>query len=109
MAEVWEAFDERLRRPVAVKLMASRGLDPVARQRFVREARSTARFSHPNAVTLFDAGEADGELFLVMELVRGTTLTERIAAGPLEPAEAARIAAATLDALDAAHAAGIVH
>ena len=107
---VYAARDERLHRDVAIKLVPAAHAEPVARQRFVREARSSAAFTHPNAVALFDAGEADGSLYLVMELVDGESLAERLAAhGPLGPAEAERIMAGVLSALAAAHVAGIVH
>ena len=109
MAAVWAAFDERLHRRIAVKLVPIAGLDAAERRRFVREARATARFRHPNAVTLFDAGEADGQLFLAMELVDGETLADRLAAGPLPVTEAVRIALQTLAALGAAHDAGVIH
>ena len=76
----------------------------------MREARSAAAFTHPNAVALFDAGESDGYLYLVMELVEGQSLADRLAReGPLEPAVAGNIAASVLAALAAAHAVGIVH
>ena len=84
--------------------------DPGAMQRFVREARSSAGFTHPHAVTVFDAGEADGELFIVMELVDGPSLAESIAdRGSLPEDDAVRIATQVLSALGAAHASGIVH
>ena len=77
---------------------------------FVREAQSAAGLSHPNAVAVFDAGEADGYLYIVMELVEGRSLANVLAeAGPLEPSQATAIAASVLAALGQAHAAGIVH
>ena len=107
---VYAARDERLHRDVAIKLVPTASAEPVARQRFVREARSAAAFTHPNAVALYDAGEAEGSLYLVMELVVGESLAERLAAhGPLGPADSERIMAGVLSALAAAHVAGIVH
>ena len=107
---VFAASDERLHRDVAIKLVPTMNAEPIARQRFVREARSAAAFTHPHAVALYDAGEADGSLYLVMELVEGQSLAELLAArGPLGPAESERIMAAVLSALAAAHGAGIVH
>jgi serine/threonine-protein kinase len=110
---VFAARDRVLDRAVAVKLVdaeAVRHRDPAGRERFLDEARSSAGFIHPNAVAVFDAGEADGSLYLVMELVEGETLADRVAGhGPLEPAAAAKIASDVLAALDAAHRAGIVH
>ncbi|HEX4981362.1 MAG TPA: serine/threonine-protein kinase [Ilumatobacteraceae bacterium] len=112
-ARVYRAIDRRLNRPVAVKVLdAGRvaSADPGAMKRFVREARSSAGFTHPHAVTVFDAGEADGELFLVMELVDGPSLAQLIAdRGQLPEDEAVRIATQVLSALGAAHASGIVH
>src|SRR3954447_22643593 len=78
-ATVYEARDRRLDRPVAVKLLPAVNAQPELRQQFVREARSAAAFTHPNAVALFDAGESDGYLYLVMELVDGQSLAERLA------------------------------
>ena len=110
MARVVEGHDARLDRRVAVKLLPADRIDPVGRERFRREARSSAGFSHPNAVATFDAGEADGYLYLVMELVDGPSLADRLArSGALDVDEAVRIADSILAALGAAHAAGIVH
>jgi hypothetical protein len=110
MATVVAARDLRLERPVAVKLVPVSGIDPAGRARFVREARSSAGFSHPNAVAVYDAGEADGYLYLVMELVDGPSLATRLAErGRLDVAEAVPIVNAVLAALGAAHAEGIVH
>ncbi len=110
---MYRAIDRRLNRPVAVKVLdAGRvaSADPGAMKRFVREARSSAGFAHPHAVTVFDAGEADGELFLVMELVDGPSLAQVIAdRGQLPEDEAVQIATQVLSALGAAHASGIVH
>ena len=79
MAKVYAAHDERLDRPVAVKLVPTAQAEPILRQRFIREARSAAAFTHPNAVALFDAGEADDFLYLVMEFVDGQSLADRLA------------------------------
>jgi serine/threonine-protein kinase len=112
-ARVYRAIDRRLDRPVAVKMLdASRieTADPEAKRRFVREARSSAGFTHPHAVTVFDAGEADGELFIVMELVDGPSLAAVMAdGGPMPEGDAVRIATQVLSALGAAHASGIAH
>jgi serine/threonine-protein kinase len=110
MARVVAAHDLRLDRPVAIKLAPASGIDRAGRERFVREARSSAGFSHPNAVAVFDAGEGDGFLYLVMELVDGQSLAARLAEhGPLDVDEALPITAGVLAALGAAHTAGIVH
>ncbi|MGI9030748.1 MAG: serine/threonine-protein kinase [Ilumatobacteraceae bacterium] len=110
MARVVRGRDTRLDRPVAIKLVPADAIDPAGRERFGREARSSAGFDHPNAVTAFDAGESDGYLFLVMELVDGSSLAELLATrGPLPFDEVVRIEDGMLAALGAAHAAGIVH
>jgi eukaryotic-like serine/threonine-protein kinase len=109
MGRVLLAHDRVLQRDVAVKLLTSTA-DAAARARFLREAQGAARLRHPNAVTVFDTGEADGQPYIVMELVRGITLDELIERdGPLEVQEATAITAGVLEALAAAHAAGLVH
>jgi tRNA A-37 threonylcarbamoyl transferase component Bud32 len=110
MGEVWEADDTVLGRRVALKVLVEElANDHRATRRFVREARATARLDHPNVARVYDFGRHGGAPFLVMELLEGETLAHRVAAGPLPPAEAARVAAAVADALDAAHQRGIVH
>jgi serine/threonine protein kinase len=114
MGTVWRAEDALLGRPVAVKeveLPAGAGAAPgVLRERALREARAAARLNHPGVVALHDVVEADGRLFLVMELVVAPTLRELVdRSGPLTPAAAARAGLQLVDALEAAHAAGIVH
>jgi serine/threonine-protein kinase len=107
--EVWHARDERLGRDVAVKLLGAEA-DPAFRERFTDEARRAATISHPNVVTVFDEGEDGPDAFMVMEHVRGRTLREVVSErGALTPIEAARIVAQVADALDAAHAAGVIH
>ncbi|NND73531.1 MAG: protein kinase [Ilumatobacter sp.] len=112
-AQVYEARDQVLARGVAVKLLngtAAASNDPAGRERFLAEARSTASFSHPGAVAVFDAGEADGDLFIVMELVDGRSLAHEIAErAPMPEADAVRIGSELLDALGAAHTVGMVH
>ena len=110
MGEVWQADDTVLGRRVALKLLVEElAADDRATRRFVREARATARLAHPNVARVFDFGRDGGAPFLVMELLEGETLAARLASGPLGPAEAARVAAAVADALEAAHQLGIVH
>jgi eukaryotic-like serine/threonine-protein kinase len=110
MARVVRARDLVLDRWVAVKLLPTGTVDATSRERFRREARSSARFSHPNAVATFDAGDDAGQLYLVMELVDGPSLAQVLARdGPLAVDAAVRIADGVLAALDAAHAAGLVH
>ena len=111
MGVVYSAVEERLDRPVALKLIAPRhAADAEFRERFERESRLAASIDHPNVVPIYAAGEEDDRPFLVMRLVKGTDLqkllTER---GRLEPSEAAALVAQVAAALDAAHAAGLVH
>ncbi len=112
-SRVHAALDERLGRQVAIKLLDAQlvaSADPAGRERFLREGPTSASFSHRNAVTIFDCGEDDGDLYIVMELVDGPSLAERIAKnGPLPVQEATDIASQVLAALSAAHAVGIVH
>jgi eukaryotic-like serine/threonine-protein kinase len=110
MGEVWEADDTVLGRRVALKVLVQElANDPRATRRFVREARATAKLTHPNVTRVYDFGRDGGVPYLVMELLEGDTLADRLAGGPLPPSEAARIGAAVADALDAAHRQGIVH
>jgi serine/threonine protein kinase len=115
MGTVWRADDALLGRPVAVKEVELPAGSPGAgstalRERALREARAAARLNHPGVVTLHDVVEADGRLFLVMELVESPTLRDLVErSGPLPPATAARVGLELLEALDAAHRAGIVH
>ena len=112
MASVWEAHDELLDRRVAVKVLAAHlGEDESARKRFAREARTAAGLSsHPNVVTIYDVGEQDGKSFIVMELVDGGTVADRLRAGDeISHRTALRWLGEAASALDAAHSAGIVH
>ncbi|WP_308293232.1 serine/threonine-protein kinase [Streptomyces sp. YS415] len=115
MGTVWRAHDELVDREVAVKQPRLPG-EPEdeayqrAAHRLYREARAAARVDHPSAVAIHDVVvEEDGLPWIVMELVRGESLHERLRGGPLEPAEAARTGLAVLGALRAAHTVGIVH
>ncbi|MCU1499266.1 MAG: Serine/threonine-protein kinase PrkC [Acidimicrobiales bacterium] len=114
MADVWEATDERLHRDVAVKVLRQDpGASPEdaerARRRFTDEGRLIARHSHPNIVSIFDAGEDAGRAYLVMEWLPGMTLADRLAAGPLGDDEARALMTDVLAGLGAAHRAGVVH
>src|SRR6187200_2315156 len=86
MGEVYKARDERLARDVAVKLLSAYSTDSTrARERFQREAQAVAALQHPNICTIYDIGEtADGQIFIVMELLQGETLQQRIGHGPLD-------------------------
>jgi eukaryotic-like serine/threonine-protein kinase len=109
MGEVYRARDTRLGRDVAIKVLPSDRLaDETRRQRFVREARAASALSHPHIVTIHEIETAGGIDFIVMELVPGRTLAERIRPG-MRLGEALRIAIAVADGLARAHAAGIVH
>jgi serine/threonine-protein kinase len=112
MASVWEAQDELLARPVAVKLLASHlSEDDRARQRFQREARAAAAVSnHPNVVTIYDVGEHDGRTFMVMECLTGGTVADKLRSGErIDPRTAMQWLHDAASALDAAHAADVVH
>ncbi len=112
MATVWEAHDELLDRDVAVKLLASHlGEDERARKRFQREARAAAGLSsHPNVVTIYDVGEHSSRVFMVMELMRGGTLGDRMKGGrSIDRSTAVRWLHEAAAAFDTAHEAGVVH
>lgn len=110
MASVYEAYDPQFQRPVAVKLLPREFLhDPEFRARFTREARTIAALEHPAIVPVYDFGEEDGQPFLVMRLMTGGSLTDRLANGPIPIDEAAEILKRIGSALDRAHSQGIVH
>ena len=115
MGAVYACIDEALEREVAVKsIRVPRGVKDAVRamlvERFEREGRLLASLSHPNVVRVHDVGREGGEPFLVMERVRGPSLRERIArSGPLSARDAARLGVELAGALEAAHAAGILH
>ena len=111
MATVYIALDERLDREVALKVMrADLAKDESFVERFRREARSAARLSHPNVVAVYDQGEDDGQVFLAMELVNGLTLRQVMhSEGPMTPRAALDIFDPILQALGAAHSAGLIH
>ncbi len=103
---VYEAWDGRLERPVAVKAIEQRG---EAGRRVLREAQAAARLNHPGIVTLYEMGEEDGNALLVTELVEGATLERLDAEGELSDREIGEIGADLCEALDHAHARGVVH
>ncbi|MFF9765082.1 serine/threonine-protein kinase [Streptomyces sp. NPDC014636] len=106
--DVHRGFDLRLKRAVAVKVFRA-GAEIDMEERFDHEAVILARLQHPGLVTVYDAGRHNGRAYLVMELIEGPTLKERIATRPLAPGEAADIGADLARALAHAHEAGIVH
>ncbi|MGH3443977.1 MAG: Stk1 family PASTA domain-containing Ser/Thr kinase [Nocardioidaceae bacterium] len=111
MATVYEATDRRLDRVCALKIMHSGlGDDDEFAARFVREARSAARLSHPNVVGVFDQGDDEGTVFLAMEYIPGHTLRDVIRKeAPLTPAKALALIDPVLSALATAHQAGLIH
>ena len=102
MGIVYEAFDEVLQRSVALKTILP-SADPQMRDRLMREARAAAAVSHRNICQIFEIGEHSGEPYLAMELLDGQALADRLADGPMPPAEAVSTAIAVLSALDALH------
>ena len=108
---MYRAKDQKLGREVAIKVLPDGfGEDPIRVARFVREARAAAALNHPNICAIHEIGEHDGRPFIVMELIQGQTLEARLSAqGRLECDEALELSTQLADALDAAHAAGIVH
>jgi hypothetical protein len=111
MGVVYRAHQPRLDRRVALKLIASSlAADPEFRRRFERESRLAAAIDHPNVIPVYEAGEVDGQLFIVMRLVEGADLGKVIAAeGRVEPRRAARLVRQLGAALDVAHERGLVH
>ena len=110
MGEVYRARDSKLGRDVAIKILPSHfTADPERRARFAREARLLATLNHPHIGAIYGLEESDGVAALVLELVEGPTLADRLARGPLPMSEALAIARQIAEALDAAHEKGIVH
>jgi serine/threonine-protein kinase len=111
MGVVYRAEHLRLGRPAAVKVVLPElAADPAFRERFAREARIAATLQHRHVVMVYDAGEADGVLYLAMQLVQGGDLAERLAEqGALDPVRALAICGQVAGALDASHAVGLIH
>ncbi len=109
MGVVYRAEDTRLNRPVALKFLAKEELGEAERLRFLNEARAAAAVRHPNICPIYDVDEVDGQIFIAMAYVEGTTLSRRAAKGPMELVEACRIGAQVAAGLEAAHRQGIVH
>jgi len=109
MGLVFRAWDERLHREVAIKLLHDDYTMPGMRERFLQEARAASALNHANICTVFDIGEQDHNPYLVMELLEGETVKDRVAFGALPAEEIVRYAIEISDALAVAHAKGIVH
>src|SRR6516225_7535721 len=110
MGKVYRARDTKLKRDVAIKTLPDEFSHDADRlSRFQREAEVLASLNHPNIAAIYDLQEADGARFLVLELVEGETLADRIARGPIPIDEALQIGKSICEALEAAHEQGIVH
>ena len=110
MGQVWQATDTQLNRQVALKILPDAfAADPDRLARFTREAQILASLNHPNIAAIHGIEEAEGTRALVLELVEGPTLADRIAKGPIPVDEALPIAKQIAEALEAAHEAGVIH
>ena len=109
MGLVFRAWDERLHREVAIKVLHDDYTMPGMRERFLQEARAASALNHPNLCMVFDIGEQDRNPYLVMELLAGETMKDRIARAAMSVEEIVRYSLEITDALAVAHARGIVH
>src|SRR5216684_6415970 len=102
MGEVYKARDSRLHREVAIKVLPDRFTNEAARERFQREARAASALSHPNICAIYDVGVAEGQPYLVMELLEGQTLRDYAGRQPAQPMVVIALGAQIADALEAA-------
>src|SRR6202022_4591960 len=110
MGEVYQAHDTKLGRDVAIKVLPADFINDVERlARFQREARMLAALNHPNIATIYGLEQSDGVHYLVMELVPGQTLAERVGAGALKIEEALKLGVQIAEALEEAHERGVIH
>ena len=110
MGIVYRAEDTKLERTVALKFLGAHLLnDEEAKQRFLREAKAAAALSHPNICHVYEIDEVDGKTFISMEFVKGETIEEQIARGPLAIRDALEVACQVALGLEAAHEASVVH
>ena len=109
MGLVFSAWDARLQRDVAIKLLREEYATPGMRSRFLQEARAASRLNHANICTIFDIGEQEGDPYLVMELLKGETIRARVTRGPMPVEDVLRVATEIADALIVAHERGIIH
>ncbi len=110
MATVYRAYDPLVKREVALKVIqGGLDVDPAFRERMIREAQAIAALEHPAVVPIYDFGESDGALYMVMRLMQGGSLKERLRRGPLSPEETLQVVRRLASALDEAHRLGIVH
>src|SRR5262249_11279357 len=109
MGDVYRAFDTKLNRPVAIKILSGDVADPAARRRFQREAQIASSLNHPHILTVYDVGEIDGRQYLVTEFVDGGTLRDWAKAAPRSWIEIVELLTGVADALAAAHGANILH
>ena len=110
MGQVWQATDTQLNRQVALKILPDAFADdPDRLARFTREAQILASLNHPNIAQIHGIEESEGTRALVLELVEGPTLADRISKGPIPVDEALPIAKQIAEALEAAHEAGVIH
>jgi len=109
MGLVFSAWDARLQRDVAIKLLREEFATPGMRSRFLQEARAASRLNHANICTVFDIGEQEGDPYLVMELLKGETIRSRITRGGISTEDLVCVATEVADALIVAHGHGIIH